>query len=341
MADNCTDKTAEVARTAGAVVYERFNDIEVGKGYALRYIFNIIKDEYKDISYDGYFIFDADNLLDSKYITEMNKVFSNGYEAVTSFRNTKNFGDNWITAGYGIWFIRESEMVNNPRSKLGVSCAVSGTGFVISDKLLEETGRWKYHTLTEDLEFTADMVSSGRKIGYAGDAILYDEQPTSFSQSVRQRSRWMKGSMQVLSKYASPLVKNIVKNGNFSSYDTLMTFIPGIFFTAISVIVNLTAFIIGLATESENLSILFESVITGAVNAYLFIYALGLLPLILEWKRIKCVFWKKIFYSFFYPLFVLGFIPALLKALFGNIEWKPIHHTVSISISDLSGDGKP
>ena len=99
--------------------------------------------------YDGYFVFDADNLLDPQYISQMNKVFSSGARAVTSYRNSKNFGDNWITAGYGLWFLRESEYLNRPRDVLGTSCAVSGTGFLFSQQLLEELGGWNYFLLTE------------------------------------------------------------------------------------------------------------------------------------------------------------------------------------------------
>lgn len=46
VADNCTDNTAEVARNAGAIVYERFNSVQVGKGYALDYLFSKIKENY-------------------------------------------------------------------------------------------------------------------------------------------------------------------------------------------------------------------------------------------------------------------------------------------------------
>lgn len=93
----------------------------------------------------------------------MNKVFSSGNRVVTSYRNTKNYGDNWITAGYGLWFLRESEYLNRPRDYLGTSCAVSGTGFLFAHSLLEELGGWDYFLLTEDLEFTADLVCRGRK----------------------------------------------------------------------------------------------------------------------------------------------------------------------------------
>src|SRR5690554_2607067 len=38
VADNCTDNTADAARKAGAVVWERFNRRKVGKGYALAFL---------------------------------------------------------------------------------------------------------------------------------------------------------------------------------------------------------------------------------------------------------------------------------------------------------------
>ena len=132
VADNCTDNTAQIAAACGARVFQRQNKLQVGKGFALRFLLQKIQEEYPQERYDGYFVFDADNLLDPRYITEMNKVFSSGNRVVTSYRNTKNYGDNWITAGYGLWFLRESEYLNRPRDYLGTSCAVSGTGFLFA-----------------------------------------------------------------------------------------------------------------------------------------------------------------------------------------------------------------
>ena len=56
VADNCTDHTAQIAREAGAIVYERFNTQQVGKGYALDYIFKIIHNSSKADAYEGYFV---------------------------------------------------------------------------------------------------------------------------------------------------------------------------------------------------------------------------------------------------------------------------------------------
>ena len=75
VADNCTDNTAEISRQHGAIVYERFNNILVGKGYAMDYVFNKIKEEHGDYTcYDGYFVFDADNVIDVNYVKEFQEL---------------------------------------------------------------------------------------------------------------------------------------------------------------------------------------------------------------------------------------------------------------------------
>ena len=161
LADNCTDDTAMVARVAGAHVYERFNQVRVGKGYALQELLEHLEQDYPR-GFDGYFVFDADNILAPNYVEAMNRTFSDGHEIVTSFRNSKNYGDNWISAGYALWFLRESRYLNHARFLLGTSCAVSGTGFLFSRQVLEETGPWPFHLLTEDIQFSVDQVTRGR-----------------------------------------------------------------------------------------------------------------------------------------------------------------------------------
>ena len=335
VADNCTDGTAQVARAHGATVYERQNKLQVGKGYALRFLLGKIEEEHGHRAYDGFFVFDADNLLDPHYLTEMNKVFSHGAKAVTSYRNTKNFGDNWITAGYGLWFLRESEYMNRPRDLLGVSCAISGTGFLFDPRLLDKAGGWEYFLLTEDLEFTADMIARGEKIAYCPTAILYDEQPRGFRQSIIQRSRWIKGYLQVIAKHGGGLVRTMLGTGSFACYDTLMTTIPACVLTVCSILVNTGMFFMGLLGARHEMGMFFQSVLSAVVNSYLLMFIMGLLPLITEWDKIYCPTAKKVRCAFTYPFFVFSFGLAMLLAVFGNIEWKPIPHTVAVSIGDI------
>ena len=151
VADNCTDNTAQVARNHRAIVFERFDQVKVGKGYALNWLFSQIETLVGLDTYDGYLVFDADNVLDENYVREMNKVFSNGYPIVTSYRNSKNYGSNWISAGYALWFLRESQYLNGARMQCGTSCAISGTGFLMAKEIVKANNGWKHHLLTEDI----------------------------------------------------------------------------------------------------------------------------------------------------------------------------------------------
>ena len=205
VADNCTDLTAAVAQAAGARVYRRADHVRVGKGYALDFLLKKLSEDGLD-HYDGYLIFDADNLVDPNFVAEMDRTFDPAkHAAVTSYRNSKNFGQNWVSAGYSIWFLREARFVNAARQALGLSCAVSGTGFLISGDFLRAQGGWPYHLLTEDIQFSAHCVSHGLKIGYCPGAVIYDEQPTSLGQSWDQRLRWSKGFYQVAGRYGGLL----------------------------------------------------------------------------------------------------------------------------------------
>ena len=161
VADNCTDNTAEVARSAGAIVYERFNKVQVGKGYALNELFSQIRSRRPLSDYDAFLVFDADNIVDSHFVSAMDRTFAQGYDVLTSYRNSKNFASSWVSAGYSIWFLREARFLNYPRMKLHTNCAISGTGFLVSSKIIEENGGWPYHLLTEDIQFSTVCATKG------------------------------------------------------------------------------------------------------------------------------------------------------------------------------------
>ncbi|MDD3226914.1 MAG: glycosyltransferase family 2 protein [Tissierellia bacterium] len=338
VADNCTDNTAAVAKKAGAKVFERFNKQLVGKGYALDYAFkNLIKGNK---CYEGYFVFDADNLLDENYVSEMNKVFDNGYKIITSYRNSKNYDTNWLTAGYSLWFLREAKYLNNSRMILNTGCAISGTGFMVSDEIIRKNNGWKHHLLTEDIEFTIDSALHGEKIGYCGNAVLYDEQPYLFKQSWNQRLRWAKGFYQVFAKYGINLIKAIFTKRSFYCYDMFVTIMPALFLTLISVGVNLTVFSVSLINIEIYPQLMEQTVgaiVLSVINSYIVLFIMGLITTITEWKNINSSFRKKIKYIFSFPIFIFTYVPISIVALFKfkKIEWQPITHSIVKTIEEI------
>lgn len=327
MADNCTDNTAEIAHSKGAQVYSRYSKKLIGKGYALQELRKHIKEDYPE-GFDGYFVFDADNILAPNYIEEMNKTFSEGKDIVTSYRNSKNYGDNWISAGYALWFLRESRYLNHARDLLGTSCAVSGTGFLFSRKVAESITDWPFHMLTEDIEFSVDQIVKGNKIAFCPNAELYDEQPTQFTQSWQQRLRWSKGYLQVFKGYGLKLVRGMLR-GSFSCFDMAMAIMPAFILSAISIVCNVSLGIWG-AKIGDNIMIAVESIGQLIFNMYLTLFAIGLITTISEWKHIRTTTPRKIFFSFTFPLFMFTYIPISFAAFFCKCEWKPIIHRVSV-----------
>ena len=238
----------------------------------------------------------------------------------------------WVRA---VVFTQRSTV--RPRDVLGTSCAVSGTGFLFSQQLLEELGGWNYFLLTEDLEFTADLVARGERIAYCPDAVLYDEQPRSFAQSIRQRSRWQRGYLQVIAKRGWSMVKTMINSGSFACYDMLMSTIPAVVLTVLSILLNTVMFVVGITSARQEMGLFFASVITGAVNSYFVMFLMGAMAMATERRRIHCSKGKKALYTFTFPFFVFSFGLAMLVALFGDVTWKPIHHSVALSIGDLGG----
>ena len=334
VADNCTDDTAGVARRAGAFVYERFDQVHKGKGYAMDYLFRRLKEEGKDC-YDGYFVFDADNLVDANFVAEMNRTFDQGYDAVTCYRNSKNFAANWISAGYSIWFLREARFLNFPRTLLGTNCHVSGTGFLVSARVIEDNGGWPFHLLTEDIQFSVDCAIRGRSIGYCDTAVVYDEQPTTFRQSWTQRLRWSKGFYQVDREYTLPLLRGCFRWGRSgtSCYDMLATVAPGMLLTLLIILFN-AVILAACLTQPEQMAarIIHETlgfIIGNLRNFYVGLLAYGLLTVLSEWRHIDAAPIQKIGYVFTFPIFMFTYIPISIAALVRKVEWKPIYHTAS------------
>ncbi|MBM6999316.1 glycosyltransferase family 2 protein [bacterium] len=349
--DNCTDDTAQVARSLGATVYERPAGGQIGKSWVMDYGLRRLKEEHGD-AYEGFFVFDADNVLSPTYVREMNNVFDEGiFAAVTSYRNSKNFDSSWISRGYATWFLRESKYLNNARMILGTSCAISGTGYLMNARIIEKMDGWDFHLLTEDIQFSTFAALNGLRIGYAHRAVFYDEQPVTFAASWKQRMRWTKGFYQVLVKYGSSMVHRLKsreaapkrKNGRFAIYDMLMTLAPAMILTLISASVNAIYLLIGLVFPSL-ISIYEKQVCLGSLfmtiaSFYVVFFILAVLTEITERKSIHATRWHLFTNLFTFPAFMLTYVPIALAAAVKKVSWVPTQHTISVSLDDIQHEG--
>lgn len=339
IADNCTDRTANVALKAGARVYRRFNKKLIGKGYALNEFFIKFDIHYGWENYDAFILFDADNLVDRNFVKEMNALFDNGFPIVTGYRNPKNFGDSWVAAASGTWFLRDCVFMNRPRMMFHTTSNVTGTGFLMSTEIVRRNRGWKHYLLTEDIEFSVDMVLQGYTIGYAEDAVFYDEQPLKFKESWTQRMRWVKGFYQVLGKYGFRLAKKSFIDGDFSAYDMFMLVAPGNALTLITIVVNLMFLLLGLLDVSKTGEVILATTVSllGLLrNVFLIFMAIGICTTIREWSRIRASSAKKILNMLTFPIYMISYIPISMIAVFRRVKWVPIEHSEAKDISEMN-----
>lgn len=342
VADNCTDDTAAICRRRGATVYERHDPQHARKGYALSYLFRMIDHDFGIDCVDGYIIFDADNLLRTNFLTEINKAFDTGAEICIGYRNTKNFSENAVSAAYGIHFMRSSAALHRPRSLLGLSTHIAGTGWAVRSKLIKDG--WDCTYLTEDTQFTMKYVTAGYKIEYCEAAEFYDEQPHDLPTAFCQRMRWIKGRLACFFRYALSLSAGIFSfrsdlKTHLSCYDMFFYLFPVGLFTAVcttfpaivKMIYDTTA---GNAGASAAIK-LGETALISLVLYWIFTVFTGIAVVIRERRHVRCDVLHLALYVLLWPWFDLVDIPLSLFSIFRHIEWKPTKHDRSLSIKDV------
>lgn len=325
-ADNCTDDTARLARKGGATVFERHDLVHVGKGYALNFLLHRIWAEGKH--YDGYLLFDADNLARPDFVRRLDGVFGPECPVVAGYRNTKNYRG-WVAAGQGLCFIREVRFLNCPRTLLGFSGNVTGTGFLVSEEILRTAGGWPWHCLCEDLEFSTVQMIAGRRIAYCPQAEYFDEQPATLSQSVRQRLRWCKGFLQVMASRGAGLGRAALR-GSWSCADLLISRIAPVLFNLLA----LGFAAVGVALAGGPVLMLAA---LGRILAcgYLSMLVMAALTTCTEWKRIQAPAVWKLAGIFTFPLYMATYLPIALVACVRRVEWTPVAHTRAVSLNQL------
>lgn len=318
--ESIKDKTVDIAKQYNMNIILRENLSLKRKGYALNdAVTYILK---KQIHYDAYFIFDADNILDKDFIKNMEKSINEGYDIGIGYRNTKN-SNTLVSASSALTFSMINTMLNERKNKYHNNLTISGTGYYIKGSIIEEWNSFPFHSLTEDYELTLYAILHNLTTTYNKKAIFYDEQPDNFNVSLKQRTRWVKGYFEARKKYINKISKSETKNDpNFASkVNAFLGVTPYIYI------------IIGL------LIILVNILITKGITSFLsyltifllLIYTVLVLFTIIMLKKeknslniSKSMKVKVVFYN---PIFMFSYIICLLRSIFiKDIKWDRIEH---------------
>ena len=324
IADNCTDGTAEIAKNAGAIVYTRNNDEEHTKGQALQWFLSKKIEENAD--YDAFCVFDADNIVDKDFIKNMNKKLCQGEEVVQGYRDIKNPTDSWISSGYAIFYWMMNRFYHLARYNLGLSPLINGTGFMVKFDVIKPNG-WQTSTLTEDIEFSLQRIIAGRKLGWATDAIVYDEQPVGFKQSWSQRSRWTVGHMQCMSKYTKELINSVKGHKTLVTFDGLLYIVGSIPMFVITLVLLLINAVMYIGKGMTRLALI-ENYLRYLIPTFLLPILTAIIIMKLDKKPIKPMIKGLICY----PIFLGSWLVINFKCL---SNWEKIEHVRDIKINEV------
>ena len=328
IADNCTDNTAQIAKDAGAIVYKRFDEAHKTKGYALNWFLQQKIEENAD--YDAFLVFDADNIVDKNFISVMNKKLCQGETVVQGYKDIKNPTESWISAGYAFFYWTMHRFYHLARYNIGLSPLLNGTGFMVKFDLIKDTG-WDTKTLTEDIEFSLKQIIKGQKLGWATDAIVYDEQPEKFKVSWKQRSRWTVGHIQCTKNYTLELAKAVKENKTIMNFDGLLYIIGSMPMFVVSIVLVLSNFAIYLL-DSMSTAELIINLLKFVIPTFIFPIFTAILTMYLEKKPIK----PMLKWTLFYPLFMGSWLLINLKCLFKqDTTWEKIDHVRSVKIKEI------
>lgn len=324
--NNCTDNTAIEAKKAGAKVISCTEKVST-KGEVLKYTFDLFKDNNK---IDAYAIFDADNIVHHDFLAKMNDMINSGYSVAQGFRDTKNISDNWLTSSYAILYYFQSLFLNESRYNMGRSSFLNGTGFVIKKEVIDKHG-FNPKTVTEDVEFTAMCAINNEKIGFATDAITYDEQTNSFDASWKQRKRWSFGTMECLREYFPILLKKGIKERNFECFDV------GLFYLSVilHVVFNLLPIFLLINIIIHFNSLTFDNMFYKIIFIVI-LYLFGVVVRIILLKRYNKSFKDNIGGVLLFDLFVISWLPINFICLFiKSCNWDSIKHNRSVDIENV------
>jgi len=204
VADNCNDATAEAAQTHGATAHQRFNLEERGKGYALNWLFDRLKQQ-GEVG-DAYVVLDADTIVSINFLQVMDTLLQRGARVIQAYYSAREPQKSWssslrFAALAVIHYLRPQG-----RMVLGASAGLKGNGMVFLKEIIEKHP-WS-HAITEDIETHMALLLDEERVIFAPDAIVWAEMPDTLSNAETQHDRWERGRLEMARKYVPRLLRN-------------------------------------------------------------------------------------------------------------------------------------
>ena len=214
IADNCVDETASIARAKGADVIER-NDLKnQGKGYALDYGLNALREHPPDIVV----IMDADVICQKGCIPRLALKALETNRPVQACYLLSKSTENDIKSLISVFAFRFKNMIR-PLGllRLGAPCLLTGTGMAFPWKILKSVPLAS-NNLVEDMQLGLDLALPGYNPIFCPEARLTSPCAISGGSARTQRTRWEHGHLKTIISQVPRLLLHSIRQFRFDLF---------------------------------------------------------------------------------------------------------------------------
>jgi cellulose synthase/poly-beta-1,6-N-acetylglucosamine synthase-like glycosyltransferase len=237
VADGCTDQTAEVARQAGAIVYERHDLARLGKAHALQWLLDRVLSQ--EPAYEAVAIFDADSVVAPGFLAAMDAHVQGGALVLQGQHRVSNPHDSALAALAAVDMRLNNRLRNQSRRNLGLACRLMGDAMVFDAQVLREQG-WLGSSLTEDREYGYELLLRGIRARYVPEAQSYGQAASGWRHAESQRLRWYSGQVGMQRRLTGRLLRTAIRLRSLALVDGLLELLaPSYSFMAALSVTNL------------------------------------------------------------------------------------------------------
>lgn len=208
IADNCQDKTAQIVRDFGFTAIERKNENEKGKGYALAFGIEYLKQQKNQP--EIVVIVDADCLLADEALAILkHEVIKRGRPVQACYLMLSGEVTRLGVKVSEFAFMVKNKIRLRGLSRLGMPVPLTGTGMAFPWQAIANA-KLATGDIVEDMRLGVELAEHGMGATYCDAAQVYSYFPTSEEAERTQRERWEHGHLSTLSQFAPRLLKRAI-----------------------------------------------------------------------------------------------------------------------------------
>ncbi len=356
VAHNCTDRTAELARAAGAIVFVHDDPDPAHHivSYALRHGYEKILETGIDYAFS--IRLDADNHINDDFFSLMNDAFCAGVQIARPYESALNMTQNQFTRACGLYYTFDSRFASRVRERLHLDAHVNGPGSMTDMNIIRKLGGYDTISIVEDTEFCFKRMLDGYRCHFVEDAVVYEDLPSSFRDTMNRNKRIASGNVRLLAKYTPRMLWNTVKQLRLSFVEQLLTY----FFMIICVLLCtwIPAYYIyacsylganGLMSYGDVAAAGLSGpgfwellLIIGCCLAVLFVFAgiaQGLLLVLLDYRKMGAARRRDLLSgAFLFPFFTVIYCVTMAIGVFSKPRWAKINRNTGEKLPESTAE---